>query len=103
MDIIYYSDWFEVDCVYPNLITSWASSNYDHWDPATGTTGTALTRAEIDTGPGNCHSHSSTFTLRAGENITVIFDFADEDTAEHPVVMLFDDTGTTIDTSATVS
>jgi hypothetical protein len=63
---VLYSDWFLVDCVYPNLITSWTNISYETFDSE----GTALFGLE-SAGIGNAKSDS--FSVIKGESIRVVF------------------------------
>ena len=63
---ILYSDWFLVDCVYPNLISSWANIDYETFDSE----GTAIYL--IETGADG-NARSDDFSVRIDETIRVVF------------------------------
>lgn len=64
---VYYSDIFEVDCVYPNLITAWSNATYDTFT----TSGPSITSA-INLA-GAARGYTSSFSVTKGETINVIF------------------------------
>lgn len=63
----YYSDYFIVSCVYPNLITGWANTGYENF----ASSGTEITSAVNNAGTG--YATGDTFTVFKGEKIKVLF------------------------------
>jgi hypothetical protein len=63
----YFSDWFTVDCVFENLITSMTNNVYEHFTSATG----VITVAIEEGADGSAYSNS--FTVSKGESLTVVF------------------------------
>ena len=63
----YYSDWFVVTCVYPNLLTAWVNTGYETFS----STGTEISSAvnTADTG----YAMGDTFKVFKGEKIKVLF------------------------------
>jgi len=67
-DYILYSDWFEVDCVYNNLIQSWTNGSYE-----TLTADDTEIVSAIETGiDGTVASSGELFSIRKGESITIV-------------------------------
>ena len=65
---ILYSDWFEVDCVYNNLIKSWTNGTYE-----TLTADVTEIVSAIETGAdGTVASSAELFSIRKGETITIV-------------------------------
>jgi len=92
---IYYSDYFDVDCIYPNLITEWSSTTYETFTSVD----TAITSA-IETGA-NGSAESDTFVLTQLENITVIF-FHTQNSGQLPTIYLRNTVGW-VDSNAIVA
>ena len=67
-DFIYYSEWFEVTCIYPNLITGWTNSTFDSFTSV----GTRISSA-VETTSGLAISNTPNFWLTSGETINVYF------------------------------
>lgn len=66
---VYYSDIFEVDCIYSNLIRTWVNYQYETF----ASSGTAITSA-IETGAnGQAQADDGTFDAIIGEQIRVTF------------------------------
>ena len=78
---MYYSDWFRVECVYPNLINVITNNVYEDFH----VTGTEITLAEETGTDGSAQSNY--FTVRKGEEITVILNLLIS-TLQHPDVYL---------------
>jgi hypothetical protein len=81
---VYYSDWFEVACVYENLIEGWANFNYDTFT----TTGTVINSAIRAAGNATAYS-SNTFPVTKGESYTYIFYF-NRTSGSYPTLQLYD-------------
>lgn len=65
---IYYSDWFQVECVFPNLAVSFTSTTYD-----TFTQYTAMSFRAIQSTPGSEYAYTNEIALNNVETLTVIF------------------------------
>jgi len=68
---VYYSDWFEVTCVYPNLIATWYNSGGSPYETFTST-GVQITSA-IETGADGRAYSTEIFELINGESVRIIF------------------------------
>lgn len=82
--LVYYSEWFSVDCIYDNLITSWTNESYDTFTSS----GSTITSA-IDGTSGS--AITNTFALDPDEKVTVIFHISNS--SNWPRVSLCDDSG----------
>lgn len=64
---VYYSDWFEVECVYENLITAWANRDYE----TLTTNGTEIQSLINSAGSGIIGS--TVFSVIKGESVRLVF------------------------------
>jgi hypothetical protein len=69
---VYYSEWFHVDCVYENLITTWTNSANPADYRIFTANGPSILMAE-DPAPAPASGYSNNFSISPQENITVIF------------------------------
>lgn len=81
---VYYSDWFNVDCVYENLLTAWSNSSYNTFVSS----GTTITSA-IETGADGSAFTGAVFSVIKGEVINIIL-FKTQNSGASPKVYLGD-------------
>jgi hypothetical protein len=79
---LYYSDWFQVDCIFSNLITGWTNMGYEDFH-VSGTTITLVERTA-----GTDYIASDTFSVGNNENIKVIFNLT-QISGDEPIVQLW--------------
>jgi len=79
---ILYSEYFEVTCVYPNLITELTNISYTSFTAS----GTSIANAQEVGVDGECQS--DVFSVRKGEEITVIF-YLTHNSGQLPHVVLY--------------
>lgn len=82
---VYYSEWFKVDCVYENLITSLTNAGYDTLTKS----GTIITSA-VEAGV-NPSAYSDTFAMRKDETVKV-FLFFTYTSGQYPSIELYSGT-----------
>lgn len=92
---VLYSDWFQVDCVYPNLITGFTNQSYE----TLTTSGTRILSMINSAASGWCLSDS--FDVIKGEKIKVVF-YLTKTSGTLPNIILAN-TGWTLEDSATLS
>lgn len=79
-----YSEWFEVTCVYKNLITGWSNYSFD----TLTTRGVVITSA-IDAAAGAAISDDSYFSVRKGEIIRVVL-WLKQNSGASPTITIVD-------------
>jgi hypothetical protein len=96
-ECIYYSDWFKVDCVYENLISSLTSDNLQDFH----STGTIITTA-INTTANNEWVYSGVFSVIKGEQIKVYFNYT-KNSGAYNIIELYSNSYGTIAAGVTLS
>jgi hypothetical protein len=90
---VLYSDWFKINCVYPNLITTWTNPSYETFQIF----GTSIFLAINSAGDGL--STAGPFSVIKGETITVIFNYT-ENSGTTPDMYIINDGWTLSDGAA---
>jgi hypothetical protein len=82
---VYWSDWFQVDCIYDNLISEFPvdQQDFDHF----ASSGTIISQAINDAGPAGCKSDA--FSVVTGDVFKVLF-YLTNNAGDLPKIYLLD-------------